>query len=136
MAHQTLTLNIPDDLYQRLKQRADISRRSVEDELLRLAASALVEDEIPADIAKAIAALAVADDAALWQAARSRLPQDVSDEIENLHLKQQREGLTAPEKQRLADLMRQYERVLSVRAEAVGLLKERGHDVSVLLEEA
>ena len=136
MAHQTLTLNIPDDLYQRLKQRADIARRSVEDELLRLAASALVEDEIPADVAKAIAALAVADDAALWQAARSRLSQDVSDEIEELHLKQQREGLTAREKQRLAGLMREYERVLSVRAEAVGLLKERGHDVSVLLEEA
>lgn len=132
MANHTLTLNIPDTLYSRLQARAEQTHRTVEAEVLEAVATSVADEELPADVAEAVAALAVADDATLWQAARSRLSQDVSDEIEELHLKQQRVGLTEAEKHRLAGLMRQYDRVLSVRAEAVGLLKERGHDVSGL----
>ena len=129
MAHQTLTLNIPDDLYDRLKKRAEAAHRTVEAEVLDVVAGAVADGELPVDVAQALAALAVADDETLWQAARSRLSQDVSDEIEELHFKRQREGLTDGEQQRLAGLMRQYERVLAIRAEAMGLLTERGYDV-------
>ncbi|HEU5198940.1 MAG TPA: hypothetical protein VFU32_04845 [Ktedonobacterales bacterium] len=129
MAHQTLTLNIPDDLYSRLEKRAAAAHRTVEAEVLDVVAGAVADEELPADVAEALAALAVADDKTLWQSARSRLSQDVSDEIEELHFKRQREGLTDDEKYRLAGLMRQYERVLAIRAEAMGLLTERGYDV-------
>lgn len=136
MAHQTLTLNIPDDLYKRLKERAAITRRSIEEELLILAGTALIEDEIPSDIQEAVAALTRLNDEALWQAARSsKLASEQSEEIEDLHFKRQREGLTATEKDRLADLMHQYDKALLVRAHAVGLLHDRGYDVSALLEE-
>ncbi len=137
MAHQTLTLTIPDDLYQRIKQQANISRRNVEDELLRLATSALMEDEIPADILEAVAALGQCTDDALWQTARtSKLSPKQSGEIERLHFKQPREGLTLAEQEQLARLMHHYRKALLVWAHAVGLLKDRGHDVNVLLEEA
>lgn len=129
MAHQTLTLNIPDDLYDRLKKRAEAAHRTVEAEVLDVVAGAVADGELPVDVAQALAALAVADDETLWQAARSRLSQNVSDEIEELHFKRQREGLTDGEQQRLAGLMRQYERVLAIRSEAMGLLTERGYDV-------
>ena len=136
MAHQTLTLNIPDDLYERLKERAAITRRSIEEELLILAGTALIEDEIPSDIQEAVAALTQLNDEALWQTARSsKLAPEQSEEIEDLHFKRQREGLTATQKDRLAELMHQYDRALLVRAHAVGLLHDRGYDVSVLLEE-
>jgi plasmid stability protein len=136
MAHQTLTLNIPDDLYQRLKRQAAFSRRTVEDELLNLATTALADNEIPPDIQAAVAALAQLDDEALWQAARtSKLSPRQSREIEQLHFKRQRDGLTSAEQQRLTRLMHQYDKALLVRAHAVGLLKDRGHDVNVLLEE-
>lgn len=136
MAHQTLTLNIPDDLYERIKQRSAITRRSVEEELLILAGTALIEEEIPADIQEAVEALSQLNDEALWQTARSsKLTPEQSEEIEDLHFKRQRKGLTATEKDRLADLMHQYDKALLVRAHAVGLLHDRGHDVSVLLEE-
>ena len=136
MAHQTLTLNIPDDLYERIKQRSAITRRSIEEELLILAGTTLIEEEIPADIQEAVAALPSLNDEALWQTARSsRLTPKQSEEIEHLHFKRQREGLTATEKDQLADLMHQYDKALLVRAHAVGLLHDRGHDVSTLLEE-
>jgi hypothetical protein len=72
------------------------------------------------------------DDEALWRAARTRLPADAVEELERLHLKRQRQGLTASEDEQVAALVRQYERVMLVRAQAAALLKERGHDVSVL----
>ncbi|HEV3237588.1 MAG TPA: hypothetical protein VGZ25_11410 [Gemmataceae bacterium] len=133
----TLTLQLPDVIYTHLKQRAEHSQRSVEAELLDLVASAVpATNQLPTDLAEAIAPLALLDDAALWKAARVHLPQDASVRLENLHLKRQREGLTEVEAQTLAGLMREYERGLVVRAEAVALLGQRGHDVSELVASA
>ncbi|HEY7349979.1 MAG TPA: hypothetical protein VH599_16800 [Ktedonobacterales bacterium] len=135
MAQQTLTLNIPDDLYQRLQQRAAKARHTIEDEVVdMLAAGAPGDDRIPADLKEMLNSMVVLDDAALWQAARSHLSRKRSDEIEALHFKRQREGLTDAEKERLAWLMRQYERTMLIRAEAAAILKRRGHDVNVLLK--
>src|SRR5262245_47188641 len=89
MADQSLHLTIPEPLYNRLKVRAERTHRTVEAEVLEAVATAVADDELPAPVAQAVAALALADDAALWKAARSRLPQDVSHEIEVLHFKQQ-----------------------------------------------
>jgi plasmid stability protein len=134
MPAQTVTLNIPEPLYHRLKERAEQSQRTVEDETLNVLAAAVpVADELPADLEKAISPLAVLDDEALWQAARSRLAADAVAQLEELHRKKQREGLTEAEVQTLAALVRQYERALLVRAQAAALLHRRGHDVSGLL---
>jgi hypothetical protein len=137
MADQTLTLHIPGDFYQRLKQRAEFRRRSVEEELLTLATTAMVEDEIPADILEAVAALVGLNDDSLWETARnSKLAPAQSQEIEELNFKRQRgEGLTPEEQQRLADLLHQYDKALLVRAHAVEQLKERGRDVDILLDQ-
>jgi len=80
----------------------------VEDELLEVVATAVpVADELPADLAEAISPLALLDDQALWRAARSHLPLEAAAEMEALHLKRQREGLTEAEIQTLAGLVRQ-----------------------------
>ena len=50
-----------------------------------------------------------------------------------LYFKQQREGLTLAEKERLEQLVHQYDQAVLLRAEAAQLLKARGHDVSELL---
>jgi hypothetical protein len=89
-----------------------------------------VADELPPDLAEAISPLSLLDDEALWRAARRQFPSAA--ELEELHLKRQREGLTEAETKVLADLMRQYEHVLLVRSQAIALLHQRGHDVSHL----
>jgi plasmid stability protein len=134
MVQQTVMVTLPDDIYQRLKVRAEHARHSVEEELLALAAAALDDEPIPLDIQEAVASLPVLDDAALWQAARSRLSPAESDEVEVLHFKQQREGLTDAEKQRLGSLMHQYEKALLIRSHALLLLKQRGQDITPLLD--
>jgi plasmid stability protein len=134
MTIQRVTLELPELLYQRLKDRAVQAHRTVEDEMLDvLATSVPIADELPADLDQAISPLVLLDDQALWRAARGTLPSDVAQRLEELHLKRQREGLTADEAQTVATLVRQYERAMLVRAQAAALLKQRGHDISSLL---
>ena len=131
---QPVTLNLPYALYRRLKHQADRARRTVEDELIEVVATAVpVGDELSADLNEAISPLALLNDDDLWRAARSHLPVEAAAQMEGLHLKRQREGLTEAEARTLAGLVRQYERAMLVRAQAAVLLKERGHAVSGLV---
>ena len=134
MSVQPVTVNLPTTLYSRLRRRAEQSRRTVEAELIDVVTTAVpVADDLPADLNEAISPLSLLNDAALWRAARSRLASETAAQLEAFHLKRQRDGLTATEEQTLAGLVRQYERVMLVRAQAAALLKQRGHDVSELL---
>ena len=128
---QTLTVELPSGLYTRIKMRAEQANRSVEDEMLDLlAANVPPSDELPAVLREALASLDLLDSEALGRAARSRLAVELAAELESLHLRQQREGLTDADTERCAELLRSYERVMLIRAQAAALLKRRGIDVS------
>ena len=129
-------MNLPGPLYERLARRATRTQRTIEAELVD--AVAMLPDEpdaLPADMTEAIAALHLLGDEELWRAARQCLAAEKSSEIEELHHKRQRDGLSASELEALATLMNEYTRVLLVRSRSAALLKYRGHDVSELCEE-
>lgn len=131
MSIQNVTLNIPADLYEQIRERAERRQRSVEDETLALLTAAVPREEtISADLSAAADELSLLDDDGLWRAARSHLAADAAAELESLHIKQQRQGLTTLERETTDALVRQYERVMLVRARAAALLRERGHDVT------
>lgn len=74
MAHQTVTVAVPQPLYDHLKQRAAESQRSIEDEVVLTLAEAVADQEqVHGDLAATLASLATLDDAVLWQLARSRV---------------------------------------------------------------
>ncbi len=134
MTVHPITLNVPDSLYRRLKQRARETRRSVEDELLDVLATAVpLDQELPHDLAKAVAALSSLEDNALWEIARSRLSPNAAAELETLNWKQQAEKLSSDEQNRQEELIYQYEKTMLLRARAAVLLKERGYDISELM---
>ena len=90
MAEQTITLTLPDDLYRRFQEHAALKQRSLEEEVLSLATSALAEDQLPGEMQQAVADLAHLDHAVLWQTARtSHLTQEQSEAIEERLFKQQ-----------------------------------------------
>ena len=137
MTVQVVTLHVPSPLYEQLKRRAAQAQRTVETEILDVVATAVpVGDDLPADLSEAISPLALLDDAALWHAARGHLSAEAVAQLEDLHLKSQREGLDNAETETLRGLVRLYERTMLVRAQAAALLKARGHDVSLLLTRA
>lgn len=135
MSTQTIILQVPDELYARLRQRASQSQRSVEAEFVSVLAEAVPgDDELEPDLAEATAALAQFDDDELWEVARGSFPEESSNELQTLHDKQQRSVLGKHESERSDELCLQYERFMLMRARSALLLKERGHDVSSLLK--
>jgi hypothetical protein len=134
---QDVLLRLPSPIYERIKRRADQARHSVEDEMIDvLATAASITDELPADLAEAVASLATLDDGDLWDAARSHMPVDDAERLQELNFKRQRDGLTAAEAEDAATLLARYERSMLVRARAAALLQERGHDISALMTAA
>ena len=134
MNAQAITLHLPPDLYDLFRRRAQETHRSVETEILEVVSSAAPRsEELPTEIAQALEDLKQLDDPALWKAARERFPKDAAARLEKLNLKQQREGLDPEEVQAQAQLLEGSDRVMVLRSEAAWLLKQRGHDVSVLI---
>lgn len=134
MAAHTVTLRLPAPVYERYKQRAVQTHRSVETELLDAVTTAAPEtEELPQDVCEALASLETLADDELWSAARNAFPLEDGARLEALHLKRQDKGLTAAEQATAAELVQQYERAMLMRAHALQLLKERGHDISGLV---
>ncbi len=133
MATQTVTVNMPETMYQRLRRRADQLHRTVEEETLStLAAGMPVDDELPADLAWALESLDGLDDATLRKLAARTLSAEEAEEMELLHRDQRAGALSAKQSERLANLVRAYESNMLIRARAAVLLKQRGHDIQSL----
>jgi len=129
MSVQTVTLNFPSALSQRFKHRANNNHRTIEAELLDVVTTASPTlDELETELAS----LALLDDNTLWDAARSRMPIEKAQQMEELHRGRGYEGLSEAESKRLNNLVRQYERYMLIRAKAAVLLKRRGQDISEL----
>jgi hypothetical protein len=136
MAVETVQVHVPHELLAHFEERAQRTRRTVEEEIVEaMAASARDDEALPADVVSALASLDTLSDDALWETARdSHLSPAAAAHLEELSHKRQREGLTADEQRMVEALLQQYERLLLVRAEALARLKERGRDISPLLE--
>lgn len=131
---RALTVRVPDTRYDRLAQRVARAQRRVEDEVLDLVVAGVVNaDEAQREVADIAASLALLDDGALWQAARSRLSEEAATHLELLHLKRQREGLTTMADETARALAHRDERAVFSRAQAAARLKDRGYDRSPLL---
>ncbi len=134
MTTRPIMLNLPEILYERIRQRAEQKQHSIETELIEVVTSAVpVVDELPPNFAQAVSPLAFLDDKALERAATKPLPKKKYAKLQSLHLKQQREGLDEEETKLLAELMQQYEQAFLVRAQAIEILRQRGHDISGLI---
>jgi hypothetical protein len=134
MPAHAITLHLPETLYERFRQRAEWSRRSLETELLEAVASAApAEAELSPELIQAVETLKGLTDEELWRLAKTAMSQEASQELEALHLKQRDEGLSHNEDATRARLIQEYERTMLIRAQAAKLLKDRGNDVSTLL---
>jgi hypothetical protein len=98
MAAHAITLHLPETLYERYRQRAEWSHRSLETELLDVVASAAsVPGELSTELIESLGALEALSDEELWRLARQVTPREASEELEALHQKQRDEGLTEAE---------------------------------------
>lgn len=124
-------LRLPDPIFRRLKARADHRHRSMEEELLALAASVAPDDEaLSSDQEKRLDAMTVLTDQELWLALQQPLPRAWAKALEQLNQKRAATTLSETETRRHARLVEQCEWNMLVRAQAAKLLTERGHDIA------
>jgi hypothetical protein len=131
MAVHPVTINLPEQVYRQIKRAADAARRPLDQVVAEAVAAAAPVMDTPASSLRAeLAQMAYLNDAALWKAARSTLSGAQRQQLEALHDKQQRAGLTQDEQAQEQALVRLYRETLLVRAQAVALLQQRGYDVA------
>jgi len=126
------SIKVSEKLFKAIENRAKQSRRSVEEELASVIATAPPTDEEA--FSEFVRSLELLDDDSLILAAKNVLTPAEQRRVERLHEKRDEEGLTPAEESKLAGLMRKYARTMVVRATALRLLVERGRDVSELLK--
>jgi plasmid stability protein len=75
MAGRSVTVELPDELYERLQRRAAEAQRSLSEEVARLLAAAVPaeDDRLPPELEQELARLETLDKAALRKAARPAL---------------------------------------------------------------
>lgn len=133
-ATQRVTVQLPATLYRQVQDRARRLHRSVEGEVVALLAAALPTlDDLPAPLADEMAQLVFLSDAELWRTARSELSLADSERMQELAYKRQRVGLSRREEEEADELLVRYDRSMLLHAQSMALLKERGHDISLLL---
>lgn len=131
MPEHTITVTIPEALYERVKEAAEASSRSLEDVLRQSIALSLpaLEADLPLAIRSELAALPLASDAALWVIAHSTLETEQQESLEQLAEQQKQRQLTTTEQATLAQLMQAAQHTMIRKAEAYRLLARRGHTV-------
>jgi hypothetical protein len=128
-----LQLAMPPATYERLRQRAAMERRTLEESALQAMAAGLAAGPLlPPDLVATLAAMALLDDRALRQATRLRLPNAEAALFAALNDKEQRAGLSDAERHVADELAARHGRIVAMRAEAIVLLHQRGHDISAL----
>jgi hypothetical protein len=134
MVTQPVTIEVPQAVLDLLGQRARQAQRTVQEELVELVSSRLMDDNAALEsIEDALEGLEALGDKELWQTAGMTFPRDISERTADLNYKQQRQGLTPAEREELKVMLDQYDRHVLIRAKAMALLKQRGHDISSLL---
>jgi len=133
---QTLILQLPEDIYSRLKQTADAMKQPVEAVAVQSVRSGLppLTDDLPSEYQEEFRALEGLGDGGLWAAARSQMPSESQRAYSQLLRKNATGRLTEQEQQRLTKLGVKARKLTLRKAHAYALLKWRGHRVPTLAE--
>ncbi len=129
--YTTVTLDIPDSIYQRLLQTAQATQQSLESVLLRVLQVGSPPDwqDVPEEFQADVAALDCLDDEALWQVARSQVSEVDLERYDQLLEIQAMGELSEAQRWELLQQRKATERFMLRKAQAVVLLRWRGYSV-------
>jgi len=134
MPGKAITLDLPEDLYERVRQVAEQSQRPLERVLVESIRLLFVLPPTATDVATTLAAMPGYSDAQLWAVVYQRLAWPQSQRLHELSAKNKLEKLTEDEQSEFEHLLTLTDRAMLLRSEALLLLKNRGHDIATYLE--
>jgi hypothetical protein len=130
MTQSVLTLELPEDIYERLRRAAKGMNRPMEKALVDIVRAATPSlEKVPLEYRAELDAMEDSGDAALLKIAKSSLGPAKQRRMERLLEKNQRGASTDRERQMLTELRAEGDRLLLKRSYAILLLKYRGHSL-------
>ncbi|MEW5987262.1 MAG: hypothetical protein AB1791_11550 [Chloroflexota bacterium] len=133
MTIQTVTLNMPEPIYQRARRAADALKRPLESLLVDTLDSTLPWlDDVPAEMTGELAAMALLSDEALRGMANYAMQEERQEILHDLLDAQGRGELDELGQSELTALMAEHGRYILRRAKAVALLLARGQPIPSL----
>jgi hypothetical protein len=133
MSRPVLTLELPEDIYERLRRAAKGMNQPVENALVNIVRAATPSlEKVPAEYRAELEAMEELGDEELRTILRSRLAPAKQRRLERLLDENQRGRLTDRQRHALGELRRDGDRLMLRRSYAALLLKYRGHRVPSL----
>jgi hypothetical protein len=134
MSMATVSIQLPDTLFRKLKRAADLTHRPVEEiAATSLEAALPTTPGLPADVADELAAMQVFSDAMLRAAVEPSISRAEQRRLEQLNAAAGERALTAAEAKEQQALIAAYNRSVLRRAKAMAILAQRGYDLGELL---
>lgn len=135
MTTQTVNVELPDEIYRRLKGMAAMTHRSLQEIVVRTILGNLPPtlDDLPYEQRDLVAALEPQSDDALWSVAKESLLAQDWRRHQRLLYKAERGTLTQTEQAQLAALREMTDRLVMRRSVALALLKWRGYTLPAAL---
>lgn len=132
MTVQTVTLDLPQDIYARLQQMARATQQSLEDVVVYTIRGNLppVMNDLPPELQGELVSLQNQSDRALLTLAQESVPSEQWRRHEYLLSRNQDGSLTAAERAELTRLRTTVDRLVLRRSYALALLKWRGYTIS------
>jgi len=127
MNMQTVTIQLPKNVYERVRSAARVQRRPLEN-LLQDAVSAGLPlvDDLPPELADEMTTMTLLNDQALRQVAGRKMPAARQKKIDRLLDEKQAGQLNKVGQKELDILLAEVEHIILVRAQAAALLRQRG----------
>lgn len=133
MTQQSVVLELPEDLYERIRIMADTANRPVEDVI----ADGLEWIFTPSDVDSLTPdGLESMTDDELWAVVHrlyQHLAWSINTRSREFRERNKRLPLTEDQEQERDDLVAEYDRYVFLRSKALLLLRDRGHDVEAYL---
>jgi hypothetical protein len=128
MSHPVLKVELPEDLYERVRRAAKGMNQTVEKALANIVRAATPSlEKVPVEYRAELEAIEDLGDDELWRISQSHPAAATQRRLERLLEKNQQGELTARENQALSELRAGGDRLMLLRSYAALLLKYRGH---------
>ncbi len=123
----TITLNLPEETMKQARQAAAALKRPVEEVLSDMLSAVLPSiEDAPQNMQSELAEMTWMDSQALWQIARSHMPESRQKDMQTLAELQGTQILSNKEQEQLDQLRQEYGRITLRKARAYALLSLRG----------
>jgi hypothetical protein len=132
---QSITLILPDSVLQKLNSAARLTHRSVDEIVAATVDAALTANaNLPGELEAELAAMHLFSDDALWAATNPSMSPYEQQRLAQLNESAQERPLTPAQEREQQTLLSAYQRSILRRAQALAILKKRGHDITPSLQ--